>query len=238
MTTAAQARAEKKRARKEREKARREADRRELERLRATLKTAKQLRLERLREVVSTCKHARLVAREHARALRARYRAMANAKIDGRRQESRNLCEAAKAEARATDAPAIERALQAIAAERRHQATLRRWGKRPGLAKARADRASSIRESDSEVEANLPADLVSVWHKVKNRMRATPRRTRTETFIEWAHEHAAEVARLQDDQLEREIAELVAREEELRERTGTTHYYRNATDAQLAAVPF
>lgn len=238
MTTAAQARAAKRHARQEREKARRKKDRVELARLRETLKVAKQLRRERVREVVATCKHMRGVAREHAHSLRARYRALARAEIDAERQASRSRCEASKLEAREKSAPPIVRALEALQAERLHQATLRRWAKRPGLKNTRDKRITSINESDSEVEANLPSDLVLVWRKVKHKIRATPRRTRTETFVEWAHEHAADVARIQDDQLEREIAELVSREAELRERTGSMHYYRHASDADLAAVPF
>lgn len=237
MTTAAQARAQRKRARQERELARRAADRKHLARLRDALKTAKAMRRERIREVVSTCKHMRGVAREHARALRARYRAIARAEIDAERQASRSRCELSKDETRKKEGPAVDRALEMLAAERQHQATLRRWEKRPPLAKT-PRRISSISESDSEVEANLPDDLINVWRKVKHKIKATPRRTRTESFVEWAAEHAADVAHIQDEQLEREIAELVSQEAELRERTGTKHYYRRATDEELAAVPF
>jgi hypothetical protein len=238
VTTAAQARAAKKRARQERERARRKRDRAELAKLREALKLAKQLRRERVREVVSTCRHMRGVAREHARAIRARYRALARAEIDAERQASRSTCEASKLEARAKAAPVIERALEALHAERSHQATLRRWAKRPGLKNTRSKRFDAISESDSEVEANLPSDMVPVWRKVKHKISATPRRTRTESFVEWVSEHAADVAKIQDEQLEREIAELVEREAELRERTGSMHYYRRASDEDLAAVPF
>lgn len=237
MTTAAQARAERKRGRQERERARRKADRKELGRLREALKSAKQLRRERVREVVTTCKHMRGVAREHARALRASYRARALAEIDAYRQDSRSRCNASKQEARDKAVPTIERALEALQAERLHQATLRRWAKRPAFAK-RPLPLSSIHESDSEVENNLPHDMVLVWRRVKHRIKATPRRTRTESFVEWAHEHAADVAKIQDEQLERDIAELVSREAELRERSGSTHYYRHAPDADLDTVPF
>lgn len=236
MATAAQVRAARKRARREREVALRKADRAELAKMREALKVAKHLRRERVREVVSTCKHMRGVAREHARALRARYRALARAEIDADRQASRSRCEASKLEAREKATPTIARALEALQAERQHQATLRRWSKRPAM--KRTDRIRSISESDSEVENNLPIDLVLVWQRVKHRIKATPRRTRTEAFVEWAAEHAAEVARIQDEQLEREIAELVSREAELRERTGSTHYYRHASDQDLEPVPF
>jgi hypothetical protein len=180
------------------------------------------------------------VAREQARALRARYRALARAEIDAQRQASRSRCDASKQEARDKAGTPIERALEALQAERLHQATLRRWAKRPAFAKpARA--ISAIHESDSEVENNLPHDMVLVWRRVKHRIKATPRRTRTESFVEWAHEHAADVAKIQDEQLEQDIAELVSREAELRERTGSMHYYRHAPDADLDTsinVPF
>jgi hypothetical protein len=237
MATAAQTRAARKRARHERELARRKADRAELARLREALKAAKLLRRERVREVVTTCRHMRGVAREHARALRARYRAIMRAEIDSERQAARSQCEASKLKAREKDVPPIERALEALQLERQHQATMRRWEKRPAFAK-QPRKITTITESDSEVENNLPHDLILVWRRVKHRIKATPRRTRTEAFIEWAHEHAADVATIQNEQLEQDIAELVAREAELRERTGSMDYYRNASSADLGDVPF
>lgn len=236
MTTARQAREGAKRTRRELELARRAADRKLLQRLREALRSARRLKRERLREVVSVCRQARVVARERARALRAQARAAAHAAIDSDRQASRSRCERDKARVRAQDGSTVTKALEALDAERKHQAALRRWQRR-AVARPSARAVTAIAESDAEVEANIPEDLIGAWRAVKSRIRGTARRSRTEAFIEWASEHAGEVARLQDRQLDAEIRELVAREAELRERSGTARSYRAMSDAELA-VPF
>ncbi len=237
MTTARQARETATRTRKERELARRTADRELLRRLRDTLRASQRLKRERFREVVSVCRQARAVARERARAFRLQARATALAQIDSERQASRSRCERDKAGVRAREGSSVARALEALELEQKHQASLRRWAKRTPLRRPSVRTISAVAESDSEVEANIPEELVSTWRAVRSRIRGTPRRTRTEAFTEWAAEHAAEVAKFQDKQLDAEIRELVRRESELRERSGTARTYRRMSDAELE-VPF
>ena len=227
--------------RKERRRAARERDRKLLQELRAALRNAKALRLGRLREVTTACQRTRLFLREKAKAVRAAARAAAQAEIDRDRQQSRSVCELAKQRARDESRPGVESALRALEAERTHQAELGRWGKRKPLAAAGScsvRRSSALQESDSEVESNLPSDLIGVWRSVKRRIKGTPNATRTEKFLEWAEEHRPEVLRLQDQQLERDVAELVRREQELREQFEDRSHYSKLTDAELEAVPF
>lgn len=55
-------------------------------------------------------------------------------------------------------------------------------------------------ESDQEVEDNIDADLIPIWHRMKNRIRtAGSRATRTEAFLEWVSENRAEVDRMLSD---------------------------------------
>lgn len=226
--------------RQQRRRAARARDRKQLRQLREALRDSKRLQRDRMREVVIACKRARLLVRENAKVTRAAARAAAQAAIDQERQQSRSVCELEKQRVRRDHAPNIEGALRALDAERRHQAELARWAKRKPLAcsSTTKGRCSALQESDAEVEANLPQDLVGVWRAVRRRIKGTPNATRTEKFLEWASEHRAEVVQLQDRQVEREIAELVKQEKELRERYEDPNHYRRLTDAELEAVPF
>jgi hypothetical protein len=44
-------------------------------------------------------------------------------------------------------------------------------------------------ESDDEVRSNLPADLVALFERVKGGIKASPRMSRTEVFLQYAEEH-------------------------------------------------
>jgi hypothetical protein len=150
----------------------------------------------------------RALAGERSRAI-----ARARAACKGRRRgvptlkEAAAILRAARAEARSTcdrelegakkirDAGARARAQRD--AERKHQKEMRRLEAqararkkeaRPGLASARERRA----ESDDEVRANIPPELVPLFDRVKRQIRASDRVTRTEAFLHYAHEHPDE----------------------------------------------
>jgi hypothetical protein len=104
---------------------------------------------------------------------------------------------------------------------------------------ARSARIDAVRESDSEVENNLPEDLIRVWRAVRTRIKAGARRSRTETFLEWVEEHRGEVQRIIDSQIEREVEELVRNEAELRRRVASPSAYRRMSARELSDdVPF
>lgn len=83
------------------------------------------------------------------------------------------------------------------------------------------------------MRANLPDELAPVWDAVKRKIAANPRRSRTESFLEWAAENAGDVYAIQNAQLERDVAELIEREAELREQTRSPAHYRELSDAEL-----
>lgn len=245
MRTAKQRSTDAKQARRERELEARKRDKQLLAKLRGHLRSARGVRARRLREVGIACRRARRFTSKRAQAIRAAARAAAQAEIDRARAASRTTCEARKTQARAKSANSVTRALAALEAERAHQATLAVYAKplkaagpRPTGAAKRARAREQAAESDSEVEANLPEDMLPVWRAVKKKIKASPRRTRTEAFLEWANEHRADVLRIQDAQIDRDVAELVKHEAELRSRVGSRRYYRTASDAQLDDVPF
>lgn len=223
--------------RRQREREAKQADRERLRALRSNIRAAKQASKERRREVVLMCRTGREQARELAKAIRAQKRAEAIAEIARLRAESRSTCETRKVQARETSRDALQRASGALSAEREHQALLKRWGGKPpelGSAKrGRARTAELAAESDSEVEANIPHELVPVFRKVRGKIKSSPRRTRTEAFLEWAQSHPADVLAIVDAQLQRDVAKLVAEEKRLRREMVKPSTYSRATDAEL-----
>lgn len=87
--------------------------------------------------------------------------------------------------------------------------------------RARAKERSSARErraeSDDEVRANIDPELVPLFNRVRGQIRGGARKSRTEAFLEWLQAHPREVRSLEqdaaDDEVERLVSELRAREE-------------------------
>lgn len=65
-----------------------------------------------------------------------------------------------------------------------------------------------LQESDDAVRAELPPELLPVWERVRRTIRATGYATRVECFLDWVHDHSAEVARYQAEALERDVRRL------------------------------
>jgi hypothetical protein len=238
MTTAAQKTAATKRLRREAEAAARARDRQKLAELRDHLRHAKKLRAQRAREVVIACRQARVRLRAARQQLRARYQHdIANAK-ERERLASRKQCDAKKMQAKAKGLSRIDRALRALTAERSHQTTMKLWAnKNPLKRPMQKHSGDALQESDSQVRSNIPHDMIPVWVAVRGRIKSTPRRSRTEAFLEWVEEHQGEVRRILDRQIEREVDDLVTHERELRRRVAKPGNYRRMSERELA-VPF
>lgn len=80
--------------------------------------------------------------------------------------------------------------------------------------KQRATKRERSEESDDEVSANLPEELQAVWRARASKTKATPRSSRTEVFLQWVHDHAADASRIADQAAE-DISDLLAEEREL-----------------------
>lgn len=240
MPTARQIAAQRRQARAELERDRKQRDRAKLKKLRAHLRDARRLKRLRLREVVQACKAARRRLRERRKELQARYRAELAGLHERERLASRRRCDGAKTKARSKGTDRVHRAAAALSAERRHQDTMRLWAKpNPLRTPQQSRRGEGLAESDSQVANNLPADLLPVWRSVKSRIKGTARRSRTEAFLEWVQEHRGEVQRILDKQIERDVAELVAHEAELRAQMARPSHYRRMSDRELESdVPF
>ena len=174
---------DKKRLRREIEADRRNAQRDKVRELRARIQLARLERKAKVSAIRSKC----AIAREKLRALCLTRRE--RAALEGAR-----LVEQRKGEL--GEEQALEKLVRS--ADRR--------GIKGSVRSTAAERAS---ESDDEVRANIPSELVPAFEKNKRFIKGTPRKTRTEAFLQWAEENPAEVWALQNEQAEREIRAMV-----------------------------
>lgn len=170
----------------------REKDRATLARLRAAIDAARKQRTERTREITRTCKSARESAREWAKRARIELRE----RIERERAELRGSCSARRTRASEEGASAIEAARAELAQARADLSVERAWTRKQAKRPTAQRAARVMSESEEEVLRNIPPDLVPVWHAVKKGIHATARRSRTEAFLEWAHDHPGRVYEL------------------------------------------
>lgn len=191
-----------------------EKDRRDtLKRLRAKVAGARSSKREAFAAIGAQCR----AGRDRVAEARARVRE-AKARASVAREEARASCEIPAGVAALKDAVAV--AVAELRAEEGHLRTLReadrmaraRTSKRP-LAKARERRS----ESDDEVRANIPGELVSLFNRVRRSIKGSPRKSRTEEFLEYVEAHPDEAFAGIDDETDRMIA---AHEAELRAHAG------------------
>lgn len=228
-------------SRAERERMAREADRAKLKKLRAAISTARSTRRDQTRAVRDTCKAERVALSERAKLERQKL----SESIARMRAEAKRLCGVRRDDVRHETGEAIARAVAALGDERKLQRTLKVWAK-PATCPISGRRTSARErneESDCEVRGNLSdAGLRAVFEAVKGRIKATGRRTRTEAFLEWVHDHPDEAAAIQYAAEEAAVAELIAQEEATRRRLETPRFYKAASDRKLResleAVPF
>jgi hypothetical protein len=210
-----------------------------LKALRESIREAKAARRGKLREVTTKCRSA--VRENMARAKHARERLRAS--ILRTREQAKGLCELSRGEAKADTLEAIERAVGTLEKERAEQRQLAAWV-RPKVCPTRGRTAKEKRaESDCEVESNLDdPGLRVVWEAVKHRIKAGPRRTRTEAFLEWAAEHPSDVYQIQEADTERALDQLEKEERRMSKDVANADRYRKRSSKELAemldAVPF
>jgi hypothetical protein len=84
----------------------------------------------------------------------------------------------------------------------------------------------------------LPSDLVPLFERVKRSIKASPRMSRTESFLKYAEENASEVLIALDDRTDALIRELEDQEREARRSLRRPPPRPRYTPTQLAEVPF
>lgn len=246
MLTAKQAAAQKKALRQEIAREHRRAARQKLRELAAKLKDARARRRELLREASDRCKVERLAARERARMLREQAMQRLRDAVRADREAARSTCAIRRQEARATGGTAVEQARSAREAERHFQMDLRRierGNRKRKTSTPRASQAERRSESDDEVRANIPADLIGLFEKVKRQIKAGPRQSRTEAFLQYAEQHPGEVLAAIDDSTDRLIRDLERQQRAAAKAArppspGPRRARPRYSPEELAAVPF
>jgi hypothetical protein len=135
----------------------------------------------------------------------------------------------------------IGRARAELLAEKAYQADLRRIERANRKRRQEAPRVTRIErqaESDDEVRGNLPAELVPLFERVKRGIKASPRMSRTESFLKYAEEHPDELLVAIDDKTDALVRELEQQEREARRSLRRGSPRPRYTPEQLAEVPF
>ncbi len=154
------------------------------------------------------------------------------------RIQDRAACGAGKDLAKKQGGALETDAKRTLKEERIYQRRIRTAGKAPALKSTAHERAQ---EDDDAVRSNLPAELVPVFEKVKKSIKGSPRRTRTEAFLEWAEENPDEILSVQQATADREFKVLLKQQRELGRNVRKTGRYKQTPEELeklLAAVPF
>ncbi len=174
------------------------AARARLKALKQNVRRARKELARRVREARVLCRAARKGARGRAAQIRAAHREAARAEIEAARNAARGVCDVTQLRGRERAAESLARAGRAFDAEGAYQAAVFRAVKAPRVTKQHVHAAAleRSRESDDEVANNIPAELLPVWNARKSKTSPTLNASRTEVFLDWMHNHSADVARI------------------------------------------
>jgi hypothetical protein len=158
--------------------------------LRTRIKEARKAKAKRLRACQTECRAVRRRLITEAQKSRERLRAY----ILKTRQKAKQACQACKVKTDERGLDELEKLLKDLEKNRQMIAELRRKSaaipiserRRRGGIRAAEKRA----ESDDEVRRNLGdnRELIELWQTVKHKIKASPRRSRTEAFFEYLEE--------------------------------------------------
>lgn len=212
----------------------REKDRAALGLLRAQIKSA---RVER-RHMVHGARMSCRTAREQLQARQANERKQLTIEHQAERVLGRTTCATGKETAKRKGLELEATAKRTVKEEALFQRRVRNAGKTPA---ARATARERREEDDDAVRSNLPSDLVPVFDKVRRSIKGSPKRTRTEAFLEWAEENPDEIIGVQQAQADKELRLLLRQQRELGRSVRSARRYK-ATPEELAellaGVPF
>jgi hypothetical protein len=182
-------------------------DRARLRDLAAKIAHARATRTANIRQIRTLCRLGR-------QNLRARIKALRSETLDVLRRTIGEL-RTAQATQCATDEATARQGLTAqLTAARGELAEARRsWSHHYGRKRSSSSAKERREETADEVTHNLPPELVPVFRRVERSIHGSPRRSRTEAFLEWAEENPDEVHAIVYEQAERDVARLIAEHE-------------------------
>jgi ABC-type nitrate/sulfonate/bicarbonate transport system substrate-binding protein len=177
----------------------------------------------RLAELAEAIKKARAERDEAVRAVQSDCRL--------KREELRTACSLRRTRARATGTEEVLRRKGELGEERRYERQIREADRPHGVRKvtARARARERGQESDDEVRRDLEPDMVPVFDAVRRHIKGSPRKSRTEAFLQWAEENPGEVYDLLQRDADRYLAQLLAEQDRTQ---------RELRRPSLAGVPF
>jgi hypothetical protein len=160
----------------------------------------------------------------------ARTEAIKAVRVDcaAKRVAARELCAVRALEEKQRGNAKVARGRAKLKEEQAFNRQIETAGRPP---RARSTSKERAQESDDAVRSNLPADMIRVFDAVRKHIKGGPRKTRTEAFFEWAEENPDEVWSVLQHQADRELAALLAEQEQ------TTKAYKRARAGRRAA-PF
>jgi hypothetical protein len=213
--------------------------REKLQELRRELRAARVQRKEAMKAASERCRTERLAARERARALRIRGLAELREATRLEREAARQACVVSKREAKSKDP--IERRRAELEAERKYQLEMRvidRGHKQRRREHRHATYIERRAESDDEVRQNIPQDLVPLFERVKRGIKGSPRKSRTEAFLEWTEHNPDAVLEALDEKTDKLVRELEERERAAHRATSKRPPRYVRTPEYVSEVPF
>jgi hypothetical protein len=189
----------------------RRKDREKLVAMRERIRQQKKAWPEKRAAAKSVCSSEREKARARALEIRARHKEQAAKEIATEHSTAKTRCSTEKSSHRMS----VDELRAQLKAEKTHQRQLRAISRsnrsrelsrarRPGLAKARERQG----ESDDEVRSNIPPDLIPLFEKIKRTIKASPRKSRTEAFLEYVESHPGEEYEAIEDKTDALVREL------------------------------
>ncbi len=194
-----------------------------LELARGRVREARDAKRSALRRAREVCREARASTRTWAAAARAELReriahmrAELAAEIEERRARVRECYGPERAKVRAEHDERIG-IMRAELEELMRDRSLERVWSKPIKANAqqRARRKAEQRDEENDaVEAELSADELTVWRRVRRKIpKGTAHGSTVEHFRRWLHENTADVEHILSEQAERELREAIKHEE-------------------------
>jgi hypothetical protein len=218
----------------------REKDKADLRLLRARINAARVARKNMLHLARLQCRDARVSLKDRQAEERTELRAAHIVE----RVQGKSACETGKRLAKEHGTGLELTAKERLAQERRDQKLVREADRRPMFGATKKTTARErAQEDDDSVRSNLPPELVPVFNTVvrKLKFKATPKRSRTEAFLDWAEENPGEILAVQEANAEQMLKRLLKESRALGgEMRKATRYKQSAEEleALLAAVPF
>ena len=93
------------------------------------------------------------------------------------------------------------------------------------------------RESDEEVKRNLDPEYWPAWEKNKKRINGTDRKSRTESFLQFLHDHPAELLAAQEALAEQSLEELFRKKRDHEKRMKSPSRKRVIEEAERRENP-